>query len=763
MKSLRQLFILSTTLLVIFFILTLYTLKFIWHPSYANSVFNHHATYVDNKTCLQCHQTQASDWLSSHHAMAMMIANENNVLGDFSNTTFKHHQVTSLFFKRDGKFFVKTEGADGKSAEFSIKYTIGVDPIQQYLIELPNGRIQNFTIAWDVKNKKWFHLYPNEKTPPGDVLHWTGRYQTANTMCISCHTTNFQKNYDPIKDSYNSTWSEGNVSCQSCHGPGNQHVQWATRKKSGNPMAVLSVKNKGLVVNLHSTNPETLTETCGTCHSRRNELTDHPQPGQPFMDNYLPMLMNEGLYFPDGQQQGEVYAYSSFTMSKMHQQGVSCVDCHQPHTGKLKLQGNAVCTQCHQPVANPRFPAAAGFYDSPAHHFHQMGTSGAQCISCHMPSKNFMIIHSRPDHHISIPNPDLSMQIGTPNACTNCHQDKSAQWASDWIKKWYGPKTPKSSYGKTISDARQGKDVETALIAIAQDSTQSPIVRATALSHLRNFNPQVNTALLKDKNPLLRYAAVSNLEGLDNAKRLQLIGPLLSDPIRAVRMEAALVLSSIPMTEWDTNNKLAFKIALQEFTDAQIHSIDMPHANLNLAVLNERLGNTEKAETYYLTALKIDPDFTPARLNLAQFYSKTNQAMKAEKILVDGIKRLPNQGDLYYSLGLLQAEMKRLPDAKIALEHASQFLPQQPRVKYNYALVLEQLGESKKAEIVFLQGLKLAPQHSEMMYALSLLYTQEQKWNQALSWAKKLAELNPDNPEIYQFVKDIEAHTHLPI
>lgn len=734
------------------------------HLSFVNPKTNdtlhapHLIPYVDNKLCLQCHQPEAKAWATSHHALAMANANPTSVLGNFENTSYKRDNVISHFSKRNNKFYVNTQGQDGKYAEFEIKYTLGVDPLQQYLIELPGGRLQNFTVAWDTHHQKWFDLYPHEKTPPGDVLHWTGRYQNANMMCIGCHTTNFKKNYDKETDSYSSTWSQMNVSCQACHGPGEHHINWAKAYLEGKNIPLVTGEYKGLVVDFKQGNPNTIVETCGICHSRRSELTGHSGIGEPLMDNYLPALITDALYYLDGQQKAEVYVYNSFRQSKMYQMGVSCVDCHNPHTGKLKFEGNAVCTQCHSPLGDKRFPTAAKLYDSPSHTFHKIGTPGAQCISCHMPAKNYMIIHARPDHSIRIPRPDLSTKLNTPNACTTCHNNKTPQWATDWITKWYGKKAQrKKHYGETLSSVDHS--AEQSLVKLASDSSQPNVIRATALTLLTPYGKDsihASIEALHNTDPAIRREAISNLEKISPAEQIAYITPLLSDPILAVRIEAAHALSFIPLTALDETQTKAFHSAINEYISAMKTTLDMPGSNYNLAVLNENMGNLKLAEEYYINALHIDPNFTLARINLASLYNKINRNNDAEKLLRDGINLSSQQGDLYYSLGLLLVEENRLPEAINLLKQAATLLPTQARVQYNYALALQQLGDRKKAEQQLLLAQQLEPNNSDFIYALVVFYSQDNAWRQALKWATKLEEINPTSNQIKNLVLQIK-------
>ena len=701
------------------------------------------ATYVANTQCLGCHQTQAASWAGSHHAKAMAPASADTVRGDFDNTQFRHQGVTTRFFRRGDKFFVNTDGPDGKTADFEVKYSFGVAPLQQYLIETDGGRLQPLQIAWNTQTRKWFHLLPHEKAPPGDVLHWTGRYQTANTMCVACHTTGFDKRYDAAADRFDSQWREVNVSCQSCHGPGSLHVA--------------SPQQRGQLADLKMSQKQV--EVCAACHSRRSELTAMPVPGQPHLDHYLPSLLREGLYHADGQQLDEVFVVGSFRQSKMYRMGVSCTNCHDPHTAKPKLPGNALCLQCHQTPANPAFPSAAGSYNTPQHHHHAAGTPGAQCTACHMPAKNYMIVQPRPDHSMRIPRPDLSVSLSTPNACNQCHADKTSQWAADAVTKWYGtPKRP-PHYGEVFSAARRGApQAAQALAALAADAAQPAIVRATALDMLRGpIGIDERVAATRDTDAELRAAAAASLEDVDASLRVPTLAPLLKDPVRAVRIAAARSLAALPHAQFDAPTRQAFDAALAEYVAAQKVALDMPGPNLNLAVLYARTGRDAESEAAYRAALKIDPDFTPARANLAQFYAERGRLPDAEQVLREGLQRQPGIGELQYSLGLLLAEQQRLPEAADALEQAARLLPRRARAHYNLGLARQQLGQAKPAEAAFRKARELEPSDPAIAYALAVFYAQQGRRADALREAEALLQLQPGSAQAAQLVQRLRG------
>ena len=722
-------------------------------PTGAEAVLALAGGYVDNARCVSCHAAEAVAWKTSQHFKAMAHANEETVLGDFNDTTFTHDGVTSRFFRRNGGFFVSTDGPDGIIADFEIKYTFGVEPLQQYLIELPGGRLQAFTVAWDTGRKQWFHLFAHEDAPPGDVLHWTGRYQNWNLMCAACHTTNLVRNYDAASDSYETTWSEINVSCQSCHGPGQRHVDWADGAERRSGQGSGGGTDLGLAPDFRKLDAHAEVEVCAPCHARRSELTAAPVPGRPLMDDYRPTLLDAGLYFPDGQQQDEVYIYGSFRQSKMYSEGVRCTDCHDAHTATLKADGNAICTQCHHPGGNDRFPSlTAKVYDHPSHHYHPEGSAGTQCVSCHMPERTYMVVDPRRDHAFSIPRPDLSARLGTPNACIGCHDDKPHDWAADAITRWFGGDAWR---GPTFAEAlAAGRDQAPGgsgpLAGIVTDPTQPAIIRATAMDLLGGYGAaalEPARASLSDSDPAVRMAAVAALDAVPVEDRIASVAPLLRDPVRSVRIEAARVLSAGAQNRLGGDQARAFEATLAELEAVQKIALDTPGAHLNLAVVDANAGRYDSAERRYRAALRLDPDFTPARANLAQLLSQRRRHGEAEVVLREGLSRVPTQGELAYMLGLLLAETGRVAEAAAALADAATLLPKRARVRYNLGLALSLLERHDDAEEALLAAQRLDPSDPSIAYALVALYLPQNRVEDAAAWAQKLVDLVPDDPD----------------
>ena len=719
--------------------------------------------YVPDTRCADCHQEQYQQWLGSHHDWAMRPADDSTVKGDFNDAEHTHFGITTRFFRRGDRFMVNTEGPDGQHHDYEIKYTFGIEPLQQYLTEFPGGRLQSLTTAWDTRpaeqgGQRWFHLYPEERIEPTDPLHWTGPYQNWNGMCAECHSTHLQKNYDPASNSYQTRWSAVNVGCQACHGPGSAHVTLA--KASAN----IKLFYSGLPVDFTADDARYEIDQCGRCHARRREVSPGNVVGQPLLDSYMPSLLEAGLYYPDGQILDEVYVYGSFLQSRMYQAGVRCADCHNPHTARLKANGNAVCTQCHSPAANTRFPTLqAKAYDSPKHHFHEPGTPGAQCVNCHAPARTYMVVDPRRDHSFRIPRPDLSAKLATPNACTGCHEDQTAAWAAQQITAWYGntQRAPYNEphYGELIAAGRAGETDK--LVTLAVDSEHPAIVRATALSLLPASGPsslRVLRAGVKSPEPLLRYAAIRSLSQLPPKERFESLAPLLDDPLRAVRSEAARALNAVPPELFEKKQHTAFNAALADYQATQLSLTDvMPGAHLNLGVLQAERNQTAAAEMHYLAALKMDPDFLPARFNLATLYNATGRNRDAEQLLREGIERAPKEGELHYSLGLLLAEAQQFERATQALGEAARLLPGRLRVHYNYGLALQHTGRMQEAETAFGKAYRLDRNHPEVLQALVILYAQQRLWDKAYPYAERLADLYPDAPGPRRMLEEIKA------
>jgi len=694
------------------------------------------ADFVGGEKCRTCHQKEYQSWQGSHHALAMQPANSKTVLGNFDNAKLTHHGVTSTFYIKNNRYMVRTDGVNDKLQEFEIRYTFGVQPLQQYLIEFPGGRMQVLSLAWDTRpqsqgGQRWFHLYPQEKITHDDVLHWTRPSQNWNSMCAECHSTNLEKNYNREKKTFSTSWTNVNVSCESCHGPGSNHVAWANKQSGSEKYAT----DEGLMLRLDERHnvqwpinettgnamrsvprkTDREIQMCARCHSRRSPITGEYVFGEPLLDHYLPSLLIDGMYYDDGQIDDEVYVYGSFLQSRMYHAGVTCSDCHEPHSMVLRAPGNGVCLQCHQ----------ATKYDQATHHFHKSDSQGAACAECHMPTKTYMVVDPRHDHSMRIPRPDLSVTLGTPNACNHCHTDRDAKWSANQVKKWYGTKAPKGyqTYATAFHAAREHRPgAATALAALIRDASVSGIARATALTELA---PRLSVATidvlpmaLSDNDPMVRNAAVGALQYTPLEVRVRMAFPMLDDPVRAVRIEAARILISIPAGELSTEQKNLLDRATEEFVAAQLANAERPESQTNLGNMYAARGHVTEAIKAYRTALDLNAKYVPGYVNLADFHRRQGQEADAEKVLRQGLKELPDNDVLHHALGLSLVRQQRLPDAVKELRHAFSLRPENARYAYIYGVALHSAGKQQQAIKILEQANIKSPDDRDILNAL---------------------------------------------
>ena len=727
------------------------------------------ATYVGAATCGGCHAPESAAWAGSHHAKAMQDATPATVLADFGDGQGDVQVPGARFRRRDGHFYVTTDGADGKPAEFELSHTFGVYPLQQYLVAFPDGRRQALSFAWDARprtagGQRWFDLYPDSHRKPNDPLHWTRAAQNWNSGCAECHSTNLRRGYDAAADRYQTTSTDLSVGCESCHGPGSGHVAWANAPLSSPARA--GDASRGLAVRFPARatwQPDETTgaarravplpsavelEACATCHARRAQFAEGHVAGTPLTDTHLPALLRAGLYEANGQMQDEVYNYGSFLQSKMHSKGVSCGDCHEPHAQTLRAPGNAVCTQCH-----------AARYDTVAHSHHPSGSAGAQCAACHMPVRTYMGVHQRHDHGFRVPRPDQAAALGSRDACTDCHVKKSPAWAARAIEQWFGPtREGFQTFGPAFAAARaQSVEARAKLTAVITDEAQPAIVRGTALAELAPYvtpadYPMIRRALT-DPDPLVRVGALQSLESLPLENRFAAAGDLVRDSSPAVRLLAVPFL--LP-AEPDAAHRESYATALHDYVMLQEGNRDRPASRVNLALVASRQGDVAGATKQYEAALKLDPSYTPARVNLADLYRNSGREPDAEQLLRDGLLIRPDDAVLVHGVGLSLVRQHRLDDAMRYLKRAAELAPESARYGYVYGVALDSAGQRPAAVATLRDNVKRHPADRDSLIALVTLLRDAGDTNAAIGYVGTLAKLLPGDPRVAELALSLQ-------
>lgn len=716
------------------------------------------AAASEDTICADCHGDVVAKWKVSHHAKAMQTASEQSVLGDFSGVSITHHSQTATFSRSGAQFQVTMKDGGDQAQTYTVIYTFGFTPLQQYLVKTGEGRFQVLPFAWDSRKnsdggQRWFHIFPEEFLPAGDRLHWQQPLQNWNGMCADCHSTGLKRNYDADKNIFKTQFDSVNVSCSSCHAGANQHARarntpgasdpWKDKLShalnDGGAFAIEADRNTAFWIGKHPRKRPEL-EVCAACHSRRAPLNDGINPALDFLDQFSPSLLDEGLYYADGQIQDEVYVWGSFQQSKMFKAGVSCLDCHDSHSLKLKVEGNGLCTQCH----------AAEAFDVLTHHHHKWGQQGAKCVSCHMPETTYMGVDPRRDHSFKIPRPDLSDEIGSPNACVTCHEEQTNSWAAQTIRNWFPASKSKGDHAILMHRARQSfPTTRRGVIRVIQDEDLPAIKRATALSLVPRLADaeliRVAQAALKDSEPLVRIGAVRAMAVLPPTERLTYLKPLLDDKVKAVRVEAARQLL-------DATDGKVMEQAFQELERANLQAAWRGEGRMNLALPHELIGHRAEAEKQYNMALMVDPDFAPATINLSELMRRDGREQESFALLKRASEKVGTVDPaIFHSYGLALVRRGEPQKGLAALQKAMKGAENNPRYRYVYLVALNSLG---KADAAY-RGLKEAVKEftydvNILNFALSMAL-QRQEASFARQTLNRLLQIQPDNTE-YQNV-----------
>ena len=599
-------------------------------------------------------------------------------------------------------------------------------------------------------------------------------------MCAECHSTGVRKNYDTANDRFNTTWAEISVGCETCHGQGSRHVAWAHAQRRWWPSGKHDDKPEGLAVRFDERsgvawrqdpktgNPQRNftppilrkeVETCGLCHARRAEFSEDWVPGQWLSDTHVVSELSQGLYYADGQMQDEVYNYGSFKQSKMFAAGVTCSDCHDPHSAKLKASGDGVCLQCH----------ASDNYATTAHNHHDAVKAPVACASCHMPTHTYMVVDRRHDHSLRIPRPDLSVKLGTPNACNDCHNDKSDEWAASAIETWYGPNRESfQNYAEAFHAAWADQpDAAKLLAAAAADRNAPAFVRASALTDLApSFSPAISNlarAGLSDPDPMVRIGALDMLESVPATQIWPLASPLLSDPSRGVRVRAVSLLAVIPTANQPAADRERFEHAAAEFIAAQRLNADRPESRSALGSFLAKRGRAVDAEAEYKAALHLSPQYLPATGNLADLYRSLGRDSDSESVLRAAIAVAPQDAGLHYSLGLALVRLKRSDEALGELRKAAELDPGQARYAYVYAVALHSADRGNEAIVALKENLVLHPNDRDTLLALISFSRESGDIGSALEYAERLALIVPDAPGLGGLIQDLRRQAAKPI
>jgi predicted CXXCH cytochrome family protein len=726
------------------------------------------AQYAGSESCRQCHVAEFAKWQGSHHGLA-----ERKVEMKLDGVAFeppkeiKTGTLTSEAHLVDGKLALTTAGLKSKDQTFIPDREIGVDPVRQFLIGAPGGRWQATELAWDPHQQDWFDVYGNEDRQPGEWGHWTGRGMTWNQMCASCHNTRVRKNYEVKDDVYHTTMAEMTVGCEACHGPMKAHADWQ-RDYAGKGTSAQSSAHSAQSLSktgdptIKRMTRDQMLDTCGMCHARRVELTGDFVPGDQFFDHFALSIPDESdLFYPDGQVRDEDYEYTSFLGSKMHAAGVRCMDCHEPHTSKNPVEGNALCMRCHSSPA-PVVPgvAVAPQIADPAHSFHKAGTT--RCVDCHMPETTYMQRHARRDHGFTIPDPLLTKEHGIPNSCNRCHADQNADWAIDQCNKWYGDKMnrPTRVRAQWVAQARAGASGAHSNLLKMLAEEKSPLWRAVAANLLRAsiHEKGVLEALQgasKDASPLVRAMAVRSIganlppteaPGSAGSASTSGLQEMLGDLSRSVRIDAAWGLRRTIDPESRAGSELLHYLNLNR---------DQPTGLTQWATYLADRGDNPGALAAFKEAVDWDQGSGPLHSNYAIALSMAGKPDEAVKQLAEAVKISPREAALRYTYALALNEVNRAQEARAQLEQAVQLDPQFARAWYNLGLARNAANEPQPALEALARAEALDPHSPEAPYAAATILARLQRGREAAEAAKRALKIDPSYRDAAELLQSL--------
>ncbi|WP_158253198.1 tetratricopeptide repeat protein [Marinobacter maroccanus] len=663
--------------------------------------------FADVSECAGCHASEVREWSGSQHAVAMAPATPDTVEGNFSNGRFADSDIQANF-RREGEGYVIRLSEGGNSREWPVRYTFGVYPLQQYLVDVGHGRLQAFNIAWDTRaesegGQRWFRLDESDQNHPGDAMHWTGVYQNWNNQCADCHSTGLKRNYDAESDSYDTHWQQISVGCAACHENAEEHAHAALDGKSLAPGVELAAMGAWLVSQgarppMHEgpdSSPNQV-PSCGRCHSLRTSLTD--QGGGQVHDQFSLTRLDEPFYYSDGRIREEVFVLGSFEQSKMFEAGVVCSDCHNPHTGNLKAQGNAVCTQCH----------SAADFDTPEHHRHGRGSEGAQCVNCHMPESTFMKIDARREHSFMVPRPDISNASSSPDVCLGCHTDKNRDWSITEVDGWF----PELYEQETWYHVQQRPS--SGMVEYLQNPDEPALRRATLLEQqgqwLAQEQPSLVANLSASDQVVMRESAFRILRhgSAEHARRVGEAG--LIDSSLAVRIAAFESLTWLGV-ELDSAPWEKVRGEYEHFLEMQS---DLPSGLVLKARYLLARDFVYKAERTLEKALNKDPGYAPGTILLTDILRSGGRNLEAIDAINRTLEQTPDEASLIHLRGLINLKLKDYSKALEDLERATALAPDQWLFGYRYAVALFQLQQQDEARKVTGALLERFPENPQL-------------------------------------------------
>ena len=678
--------------------------------------------YVGSATCATCHKKFYDLWSTSFHGLAMQrytpqLARD---AGFQNNVSVRIGEVTYTTALTDQGGAIVEHSSSGER-RYPIEFTLGGKNIYYFLTPLDRGYLQVLPLAYDVREKSWLDstrsMTMHENISRTEPVHWRDRALTFNTSCYGCHVSQIETNYLPSSDSYNTTWREPGINCETCHGPAGKHVRlYQAAEKSGTTPSQLGL------VSFKDLSHAQRNDSCGSCHAKASLITGGFRIGDKFYDHFSLAAYENSDYFPDGRDIGENYTYTSWSLSPCVKSGqLDCVHCHTSSGRYRYAKGdpNAACLPCHEERVK----------NATAHTHHKADSLGNRCISCHMPMTDYAHMR-RSDHSMRPPAPAATIAYGSPNACNICHKDKDARWADKLVRQWHNDdyQAPILAQAALIDAARKHQWSNLPqMLAYINDPNHDPVFAASLIRLLFSCpDPRKFDAIesaVKDPSPLVRASAIDVLSQRLDTHAINLVAQATKDDTRLVRIRAASTLSVVPLSSIDESLRPSVQAASQEYVASLNTRQDDFGQHLNLGNYHANRRELPQAAAEYERAAALRPGIAASLVNASVVYSQLGDLNKAEDALRRAIASDSSESAAHFNLGLLLAEKGQTGEAIKELRKTLQLDKQNAAAAYNLAVLI---APTNPAEALSLSKQAAAAEPANPKYSTAVAYYQQQ-------------------------------------
>lgn len=711
--------------------------------------------FVGSESCRECHENFYKLWSPSHHGKAMEPINLKYINGENlpeSEVFSLEGKTYQIEFQDSLMFMIEKEGDESK--RFEVVWALGGKNVSYFLTPMENGKLQTIPLAYDYNKKIWYNNpesairhFPDGNMPADEALPWKDRMYTFNTSCYSCHISQLQNNFDVNNDSYNSSWKEPGINCETCHGPSSEHIRIFRNAKEGE-----EIKELGLISTKVFT-PEQHNASCAPCHAKMRPITPSYMPGDRYFDNYDLTTLENNDFYPDGRDLGENYTFTQWNQNQcVKNSDLHCVTCHTSSgRNRFKDNPNDACISCHEERKE----------NLTDHTDHKADSEGSLCVNCHMPKTEFgrMI---RSEHSFRPPMPEGTIKFGSPNACNICHPDKTPEWANKIVKT-----RPNGNYqeetmrwAQLIKEARENewRNLDQMLDIISKDKFDEVVISSLIrlLDNCPNEEkwPVLIDAMLNNKSPLVRSAAATGMNGnfTENVKNALI--KACDDEYRLVRITAALPLAAFPPEQFSISDAEMVSKATEEYMTSVVTRPDDWSSHYNLGIFHQNRNDLQNALNSYETAARLYPESLMPLINSSVLYSSVGNPAKAAENLKKVLVMDPGNEAANLNLGLLLAEQGKLVEAENALKAALQTNPEQAVAAKNLSVIVA--SRSFQEAIAYAQiAANVQPDNPEYGYILAYYQMENLQKDEAIKTLKNVLKINPQYLTAVGFLADI--------